>query len=117
MQTFIREFTNKENAAKSLLGAITMSLLLVYENRENPFQMYQIALCGQFIYSFLLGNFWMSSYQTLKKKMPKSFAWRGILSTFMVSSVAGLATLVIQILLMNPEALPTAWWAFRLMSR
>ncbi len=114
MSIFWKEFVDKGNAFKSLLGALTMGALLVYENRVHPFDMYAVALCGQLIYSFMLGNFWMSSYQTLKKKLPTKLFWRGGLSAFVVASVAGVATLAVQYCLMNPEAIPTAWWAFRL---
>ena len=114
MKVFIREFFDVPNNIKSVLGAISMGAFLVYENRANPFEMYAVALCGQFVYSFLVGNFWMSSYQTFKKKMPKSWLWRGILSGSCVAGVAGIVTCVVQIILMNPEAVATAWWAVRL---
>ena len=112
MHIFVKEFLDWKNIWKSLLGAITMSVLLVYENRYNSFEMYQIALCGQFIYSFMLGNFWMSLYQTGKFKLPKSIKIRGLISAFLTAFIAGVATYFIQALLMNPEALPTARWAF-----
>lgn len=114
MKLFIREFFDPHNNLKSFLGALLMGAFLVYENRGNPVEMYTIALCGQLIYSFFLGNFWMSSYQTLKKKMPYHWVLRGIISSLLVAMVAGAVTAGVQTVLMNPEAIATAWWAFRL---
>jgi len=116
MNIFIREFLDWKNVWKSLLGALTMSALLVYENQSYPFEMYRIALCGQFIYSFLLGNFWMSLYQTGKFKMPKSITIRGFISAFITAFIAGVVTYIVQIVLMNPESLAQGQWAFVLSS-
>ena len=112
MHIFIKEFLDWNNVWKSLLGSITMSVLLIYENRSNPFEMYQIALCGQFIYSFLLGNFWMSLYQTGKFKIPHSVKARGFISAFLTAFTAGFTTYLVQVLLMNPESLAQGQWAF-----
>lgn len=114
MYIFLREFFDYKNASKSLLGAILMGFFLVYENRGNPASMYAVALCGQLLYSFFLGNFWFSLYQTFKFKFPLWCFFRGLLSAFVIATVAGLINWGVQIGLMNPEAIPTAWWAFRL---
>ena len=114
MHIFFREFVAWRNVWKSLLGALTMSALLVYENQSYPFEMYRIALFGQFVYSFMLGNFWMSLYQTGKFKMPSAVKSRGLLSAFFTALLAGIATYAVQVLLMNPESLAQGHWAFLL---
>jgi len=112
MNIFIREFLDWNNIWKSALGALTMSALLVYENRAYPFEMYQMALCGQVIYSFMVGNFWMSLYQTGKFKMPAAFKIRGLLSALITAFIAGAVTYFVQIIFMNPESFAQARWAF-----